>query len=470
MKILSFCFLLLALLPACRTAPPVAARVRPEPLGPAPMMTAPSYEARRLANGLALQVVSKRDLPLVNVTLVIRGGSAADPADLPGLTGFLGELLRAGTAEREEVDLAIEEQGGHLSIRVEQDSTSLSVTVLSRHLAPILDILADVVKGSRFAAPDIERVRALRRSALYAEGDDPEALASRLARKVLFGDHPYGHSSLGTEAALARIDRDALVAYARRHLRPRAATLLVVGDVELEAAYAAASEAFRAWRGDDGEAPPPEALVPEERRLLFVPRAGAAQSQLWVTGLGIARRDPDLYAVVVLNEILGGMFNSRLNTRLREELGYTYGAYSYFDTARAPGAFVIGAAVQSDATADSLRVILHELTALAARAPSEEELKRAKEGFALSLPSRFQTVGGIARTMSSLFVYDLEPDFYRELPWRVLAVGAAEVLRVAKKYLRPQEVSVVVVGDDVAVEELEALGLGVFERLDQAGS
>ncbi len=300
--------------------------------------------------------------------------------------------------------------------------------------------------------------------ALAEELDDPETLAGRVFRRVVFGRHAYGHSVIGDQASIAKIGRADLVAFAQQHLRPANAAVILVGDVVPDQAFGEIETRFGGWKGAPGDEPPPAPPKAQPPEVVLVPRAGAPQSQVRVGEIGIARESPDYFPALVMNEILGGMFNSRINMNLREEKGYTYGAYSYFDANRAPGLFVAGAGVRTDVTAPSVKEILAEIDGMRGRDVTDEELAHAKDGLALSLPGRFQTIGAVSGMMGNIYLYDFPLDYYRQLPSRVLAVDKAQVRKVAVDRLIPEQLSVVVVGDPEKVQAgLESLGRGDVE-------
>jgi zinc protease len=471
-------FLLALAVPACAgkpTPPPVAApeppkavdfRDTPPPAGPTAFLAAPTPLSRALPNGLTVLVVPKRDLPLVAVRVVFKAGSASDPASLPGVAAFTGDLLRAGTRTRKATAIAdaVETLGSRLEVSVDEDTLSVGATALTTSFGGVFDVLADVLQSSTFAADELERSRKRRLAAYAQETDDPESLAERVTREVVYGKHPYGHSTLGDDASLARISRADVVAWAEAHLRPANAAVIVAGDVDPELAVAEVEKRLGSWKGKPGAEPPPAAPKPQPPDVVLVPRPGAPQSQLRLSHLGIARTAPDYESTLVMNEILGGMFSSRINLNLRESKGYTYGAYSYFDANRAPGSFVAGAGVRTDATAQSVHEVLAEIDGMRDRDVTDEELRHAKDGFALSLPGRFQTIGSLAGMVSNVWVQGFPLDYYSQLPARVQAVTIADVRRAAQVHLIPEQLSIVVVGDPAVVAEgLTALGRGELE-------
>lgn len=458
--------------PAPTPAPPAPAattadfRATPPPLGPTPSIEVPVPARRELANGLTVLVVPRRDLPLLSARVVFKSGSATDPEALPGVAGFVGDLLRSGTKTRKAQAIAdlVETQGSQLAVDVDEDSLIVGASALAANFAPVFDVVAEVVQASTFPPEEIERARKRRLAALAEEVDDPESLAARVTRAVVFGKHPYGHTTLGDEQSVTKIARADLVAWAERHLRPANAAVVLVGDIDPEQAFAEVEKRFGGWKGAPGANPAPPVPKPQPPDVVLVPKPDAPQSQVRLAELGIARvATPDYFATLVMNYILGGMFNSRINMNLREAKGYTYGAYSYFDPARAPGIFVVGAGVRTDVTASALKEALAEIDGIRDRDVTDDELTSAKNAYSLSLPARFQTIGGIASMNGIIYVYDLPLDYYRQLPGRIQAVSKDDVRRAAMEHVIPDQLSIIVVGDPLVRQGLEGLQRGAAD-------
>ena len=452
--------------PAATAAGADSFRAEPPPPGPPPEFAVPVPERRVLENGLTMLVVSKRDLPLVHVGIVARGGSSADPAALPGLAGFFGDMLEAGTMTRSAQRLAeeIEALGASLRVEVDEDALFVGAVALTENSAAALEILADVVQRPAFLPEEIERVRRRRLAALAEERDDPDSLATRVFQQLIFGPHPYGHSVLGESEAIARIGRADLLAFAEHYLRPANVVILLVGDVAPAAAFAGVERCFGAWTGLVGPEPPPPAPRVQPPETVLVPRPEAPQSELRVGQLGVARSHPDYFNLLIMNAVLGGLFNSRINMNLREAKGYTYGAYSSFEFNRAPGAFVVQTAVRTDATVPAIREVLAEVDRMRREPVAAAELEDAKNSYALSLPAMFQTVDRLAAMMARIWIFDLPLDYYRQVPGRIRAVSADDVRRVASEHLDSEQLSIVVVGDPGQVgASLQKLGRGEVE-------
>ncbi len=473
---------LLLFLVACAPAPqPVAAptlstdafRAAPPSPGPEPTLRAPVPERVELANGLTLLSVPKPALPLISLTVVFKSGSGADPADRPGLAGFVADAMRAGTKTRSATTIAdeVETLGASLDISVSEDALTVSVTALEENFAAAFDVVADVLMNPAFAADEVERVRRRRLGELAQALDDPGQTASRVFKRVVFGPHPYGHTVLGEEEALAKISRRDLLNYFAKHVRPANAAVVMVGSIDAERAKGEVTKRLARWQGARGLSLAPAKPLVQPAEVVVIDRAGAPQSQLRVGHLGVSRAHPDYYALVICNAILGGLFSSRINMNLREDKGYTYGARSAFDFLRGDGAFYVSTGVETSVTAPAIREILAEIARMRTSDVTLEELGLAKSRYALSLPGYFQTVSSIASMMSNIYVYDLPLDYYQELPKHIAAVTVTDVRRVAEAHLKPDSLSIVVVGDRQKVTTaLAELQRGPVAVRDAAGN
>lgn len=452
---------------------PESWRAQQPKAGPAPRFTLPRGETFKLANGLTVIHHYNPGLPLVSSQLVVRSGSAANPAAMPGLAGFTAQMLEEGTATRSAPQIAdeIAQLGAFLDTASSADASFVSLLALRSTFAQALDVMADIVLRPAFPTAEVERQRADRIGELIQQRDDPEAVAAVAAAGALYGSkHPKGYGQLGTEPAIRAVTRDDLVDFWRRHYVPGNAALVVAGDISRGELKALLESRFGAWpRADvpDGE---PAAPAGTRARLVMVDQPGAVQTALRVTSITVARDTPDFPALQVLNGALGGMFSSRLNNNLRETKGYTYGISSYFRYDRTPGPFVIAGSVRADATGASVREIFREVNEIREAPLPSAELAAARDAQVLSLPGQFETNADIGASLAEIFVYGLPPDYYARLPGQLSAVTAAQVQAAARKVLVPERMIVVAVGDRRRVQpQLQPLGLGAAEVRDNDG-
>jgi zinc protease len=446
-------------------------KTRP-PTGPLPTLQAPLGHKSQLENGLTIVTVPKQALPLVHVSVVIKSGSAQDPATLPGLASFMADMLKMGTRSQsaQAIAEAVETQGASLELSADEDNIMLSATVLKDNVGAVLDVIADVLRHPDFAKDEMERARKLRLSTLSQLDSEPVHLSRRVFREVVFGQHPYGHVPFGTAPGLHKIKRQDLRAFYKTHVRPANVAVMVVGDLSVAEAQSHIEKRLGGWNGAPQTQTPPTAPTESAPQVALVPRPGAPQSQVVVGNLGVARGTPDYYPLVMCNAILGGLFNSRINMNLREDKGWTYGARSTFDFKRERGPFFVAAGIRTDVTGEAIREILGEIAKMRDSDVSEEELGNAKNRYSLSLPGYFQTVEGVSSMLASLYLFNLPDDYYQKLPEHLAAVTVADVRRVATTYLHPDKLSVVVVGDPAHVEPaLRDLGRGPVHLLDAQG-
>ena len=440
-------------------------RSAPPPLGPTPVLDLPPIQKRILSNGLRVWLVEAREVPLVQLNLVVLAGAADDPPGKAGVGALTAAMLDEGAGTRDALAIAdaIERIGGVLSTTGGFDASAVRVNVPAARLGDALPIMADVVIRPSFPEQELARVRQEWITSLLQARDDPSSVAAMSFARVLFGAaHRYGTGTSGTESTLRQLTSADLRAFHAARYRPAQATLIAVGDFRGNDLMNRLDAHFGAWpRSSAGvRTPVPEASQVTERQVTIVDMPGAAQSQIRIGWVGVSRATPDYFTLQVLNTILGGSFTSRLNQNLRETHGYTYGASSRFDMRLSPGAFLTGAGVQTDKTAEALQEFFKELDGIASPVPSDELLK-AKNYLTLGFPSGFETIGDLSARLEELVVYGLPDDYFEQYIANIVAVSAADVLRAAKRYIQPQRAVVVVVGDRKVIEPgIRALNLG----------
>jgi len=444
-------------------------------LGADPVLTFPAIHRDRLANGLQVWAVSHRAVPATTAILLLPAGAASDPPDRPGLAALTGDLVDEGAGGRSALELhdALARLGARLDTDVGADATTLSLTVLSRHLDRALDLVADVVCRPAFDEAEFARVRERRLHRLIQLRDQPSAVADRAFLDLLYPDHPYGHLAVGTEASLRAVTLDEVRALHDRAYALSEATLIVVGDADPGDLLAAGARAFanRPHAGTAAGAPAaPSRPGPPRARFALVDRPRAAQSELRVGCVATSRHTPEYHALLVLNMVVGGQFVSRVNLNLRERKGYTYGARSAFDLRRGPGPFLLQASVQTDATAEAIREALGELEDLRGSRPADDaELEGARAALTRGYPRSFETAGQIARGCAQLALYELPDEYFVEFVPRVRAVDGEAVTAVARKYFAPEGLVTLVVGDRERVLPVaERAGLGAIQELESS--
>jgi zinc protease len=436
----------------------------PPTLGAPPALRLPPVTTRTLPNGLKLVVVEQHELPLVDVVLDVRTGGEADPAGKAGTASLAAGMLAEGTTTRNALQIA--DQAAYLGVRVNAGSGwEQSVVLLHAPTAQLdsaLALFTDVALHPAFNAPDLERVRKVRLTALQQVRDRGPAIADRAYATALYGEqHPYGRPLGGSETSVADITRDDLVKFYTTYFRPNNATLLVVGDVRPDDIERRALALFGSWaRGDVPTVAENDAPTPKATRLVLIDKPGAAQSSFRLGGIGVPRTTDDYFAIEVMNTILGGSFTSRLMQNLRETHGYTYGAGSGFSMRRSAGPFTASAEVVSAKTDSAFIEFMKELRAIRDTVPADE-LAKAKRYLQLGLPQNFETTGDIASQMLPLITYGIPLNFYDTAVQKIGAVTQADVQRVARQYVDPDRLTIVIVGDRKLIEPgLRALNPG----------
>lgn len=432
-------------------------RTTPPAIGPTPEVELPPIQRFRLGNGLEVLVVEARDLPVVDLQVIVRAGAAADPQDRAGRASLTAEMLDEGTATHGALELAeaIDFLGAELDTHATWDASIVSLHVLSPRLESALELLADVVIEPTFPDSEFERVRQERLAYLLQQQDEPRALAAKAFARELYGtEHPYGAPIAGTRESVAKLDRDALVEFYRTYYRPNNAFVVAVGDVDPATFVPLLERTLGRWQ----PALVPEIRLPEpqaarQTAIYLVDKPGAAQSEIRVGQVGPARDTEDYFPILVMNTILGGSFTSRLNMTLREERGYTYGAGSRFDLRQGPGPFMAWSAVFTDVTDSALVVFVDEIRRIREEPVPAAELERARNYAALGLPRSLETTAEIAAHVTEIELYGLGDDYLQNFMERVQAVTADDVMRVARTYLDPEKMALVIVGDRQRIEE-----------------
>ena len=442
------------------------------PLGEIPPFQFPPIERRTLLSGLRVWTIEHRAVPLISVLVLIRKGAAADPAGREGLAAITGDLLDEGCGDLDALALheALGRIGAQLDTEVGSDATLLGLTVLSRFADRGVGLLTEMVRHPRLDPKDFERVRDLRLNRLVQIRDMPPALADRAFTELVYGSHPYGHLSIGSEASLPQLTLTDVKAFHRFAYAPSNVTVIAAGDSSHEELAALVERGFAGWSDDDsprlvGGA---EMMLPPApvTRLAILHKPGARQSELRMGHMAVSRSAPDYLQLLVLNMVLGGQFVSRINMNLREDKGYTYGARTNFDARRGPGPFMLQASVQSEATADAIRESVAELNAIRSDRPvTREELETGRAALTLGYPRNFETAEQVARAAAQMALHDLPHDYYSTFVPKILAIRETDVTAAAQRHLDPTRLLTVVVGDREQLEpSLRDLQLG--EPLD----
>jgi zinc protease len=445
-------------------------RQPPAPLAPRPL-NLPTAEETTLANGLRVVVVENPRLPLVTYRLALRTGDAHDPPALPGLTDILTGMLNEGTQTRTSRRIAedVARIGASVGAGASSDNTTVVATALSQFNDQILELMADITLHPSFPADELELTKQNALQNLIAQRGQPSFLANERLARVIYGEHPYSVVS-ATPESIAAISRDDLVRFHRRRFIPNNAVLIVGGDIRRDDALRRIEEVFGAWQPGEPEAskfPSPPAR--HGRTLYLVDRPGSAQSNIIIANPAITRTDPDYFPMLVMHTVLGANASSRIFMNLREDKGYTYGAYTSLDARRTAGSFRATAEVRTTVTGESLKEFFYELGRIREEPVTEKELLDAQNYLTGIFPIRLETLDGLVDQLIQIKMHDLPADYLQTYRERVSAVTREEVQRVARRYVTPDLAAVVVVGDaDALADELTGYAEEV-EIYDSAG-
>ncbi len=420
----------------------------PAPLAPVAFNIPKPFETS-LANGLKLVIFEDKKLPLVSFRLIFRAGDIHEPADAVGLNSAVASLLSEGTESYSSKQLGeeIERLGASLSAGSGSDTTSLSASSLTLYASDILRFMAEMVLKPTYPEEELDLYRRNSIENLKFQRSQASFLAEEQVSRIIFGKHPYSKVSPKAED-IEKLTREMLIEHQARTFIPNNAVFVVVGDVDKDALVKEIEEKFGEW--ESGEVadfafdPMPSR---SERTLSIVDRKGSAQSNIVLANPGIRRNHEDYFRTAVMNQILGAGASSRIFMNLREEKGYTYGAYSKFDSRRLAGAFEATAEVRTSVTGDSLKEFFYELNRIRDEKVSDAELQDAKNFLTGVFPIRAETQEGLTSLIVQQQIYDLPEDYLETYRDRINEITIEDVAAAANKYVQPEQVAIVIVGD-----------------------
>ena len=441
---------------------------RPIPGEPRPYEFPDTVRAT-LANGLRVIVTPMPQRELAAASLALRAGAADEVDAVGGATVLAARGLTEGTEVRDAIALteAAERLGASIHAEAGWDATSAGLDVPVSRLAPALDLLAEVVRRPSFPEAEIDRLRDERLTDLLQAKADPRRRADEAYVSSIYApSSPYHRPAGGRAETVATLTAADLRGIHAAACVPERAALVVAGDVDPDAVLRTVEALFGDWpaAGAGAVAPIDDTGIVESRFIRVIHRPGAVQTEVRIGHPGLPRLNPDFHAVSVMSAILGGLFNSRLNMKLREEKGYTYGASAGFDLRRARGPFTARAAVNTGATVPALLEFLVELDRIREAPVTDAELAAARDFLVGVFPLRFETSGPVAGSLSGLFVHGLPDDELARYRGAIEAVTTDDVLRVARAHIHPEAAAIVLVGDhDAFGEELAAAGIAPIE-------
>ena len=438
--------------------------LRPKP-GPVRRYRFPDFVDQRLPTGIRLVTVPVAKLPLVTVLVIIDAGSTDDPPGKEGVAALTAGLLLEGTARFSGAELAekFERLGASVESGADWDSAFAKITMLSDRADEATTLLGQVLSDAAFPEREVERLKAERLAEILQLETEPRGLADEKFSEFLYApESRYSKPDEGSSSSVSGLSRDDVEKFYRARYRAASTTVIVTGDVSVDAARALVTKAFKDWPAGTSERTPLVATARTNRKNVhIINKDDASQSELRIGHIGLPRNNPDFFPTLVMNAVLGGLFGSRINLNLREAHGYTYGASSFYDWRRGPGPFVVSTAVQSEVTMPALREILGEIDRIRSAKITEDELSLARDYLDGVFPIRYETTAAIASALATLVIYGLPADYYDTYRSNIRGVSVDDVLRAAKSHLHPTELQTVVVGDAKVIQEsLAELDLG----------
>ena len=420
------------------------------------VMVPPSTE-QSMPNGLKVIVVENHEQPVVSMRLLIKTGTAFDPANKAGLASMTANLLDQGTATRDANEIAkeIDFMGGSLDASSDLDATYATCEVLTKHFDTGLKLLSDIILNPTFPQEEIDRVRKRTIGGLMRAKDDPNQVVAQQYRLALFGSHPYAQPGNGTVESVGGITKDDITGFWQKYYIPNNSVLFVVGDVKPADIMAKVGTAFSSWKqGTPPEMNFPEAPQVKGMKIILINKPDATQSNVKIGHLGINRYNPDIYACRVMNYVLGGGgFVSRMMADIRAKRGLTYDINSQFAYQRFTGDFTVTTFTRTDSTAKAVQAAIEQLQKIRQSDVTPEELSETVSFYSGFFPRQFETPQQVANQMSTVELYGLGKNYLPDYIDNIAKVTAKDVRAAAQKYIHPDDLLIVVVGKADAIRE-----------------
>jgi zinc protease len=407
-------------------------------------------ERETLKNGIILLHTEKKTLPIIKVIIAIKAGNIVEPSEKAGLANLTADLLNEGTTRRPAKKLSdeIEFVGGSLHASGGADYITVSLSVLKKDLDLGFDLLSDVILNPAFSEPEIQRRKAIIKSSIIQQKEDPGSVASKAFSKAVFGDHPYGRPIEGTEDSLEAITRQDIVDFHKTYYLPNNAIIAVVGDISHTELSSMIEKYFSAWKKQEQPETKLPVPVPIQGRKVIKISKDISQANIMLGHLGITRDNPDFYALVVMNYILGGGgFASRLMDNIRDNKGLSYDVHSSFSANKYSGSFMTGLQTKNASANAAIQEIISEMNRIMTEPVSDKELADAKSYLTGSFPLRIDSNNKIAALLISIEFNKLGLDYAENYKKFIDAITKDNVLRVARKYLNTKDYVLVIVGD-----------------------
>jgi len=431
----------------------------------------PPIRREHTVNGLEINTVELKQLPLLEIQLVINSGTAADPAKLPGLSKLVADMLKEGTTRRSSARLAeaIDYLGARLSITSGQENIYIKMRAMSEHLNQAMSLLAEIAMRPRFSPAELYKLKKRELNRLALKSQNPNFLAVREFFKSVYGDHPYSNVD-ATPETVKRVTPGHLKTWHRLHFAPNNAFLVVVGDAPSDTVLQAANRCFRGWgkrRVRDSDYPEPP--VRKQRQVIIVDRPQSVQSVIYLGNLALERSNPDYVSLLVANEVLGGSATSRLFSDLRERRGLTYGTYSHVSEKVKIAPFTVYAAVRNEGTEEAIKALMAHLDTIVKETIPNDELTDMKQYLVDSFPLQIDTSNKIAELVTDLRIFGLPDDYWDTFRTQISQVTSDQAQKAAARYIQPQQAVIVVVGKALDIKDALA-AYGSVTIVDTNGS
>jgi zinc protease len=425
------------------------AQATPPPPAPPRPIAWPAVTEKKLANGLTLVLAPLPNVPKINAQLVMLGGEGNGVAQLAGRVALEGTATRSSKELKEELRAI----GGAMSVDVDHDATTISASSLSEFTPRLLELLSDVARNASYPKNEVELAKTNFASEIEEERANPDFVAGEQLAKAIFGAHPYAFT-VPEPAAVGKVTREQLKAFAAAHYLPNRAYLVMVGDFQPAAMTAAAEKAFDAWKSGAIQVTKiAQPVKRQKRQIIFVDRPGSVQSTILIGALAPPRNSADYLALRTASTIYGGAFYSRLTRNIREAKGYTYSPGSTADLRRLAGTFYAAASVRNEVTGPTILEMLYELDRMRVAPVTDEELASAKTYSVGTMELEIETQAGLAQRIATIYKYDLKHDFLQTFREQIDKLTAADVEHAAAKYFDTYRGAIVVVGDQSQVRD-----------------
>ena len=450
-----------------------------EPAAGDPMsLKLPPLQKATLSNGLKVVLAERHTAPVVNFTLMVESGYSADAADATGTASFAQRMLEEGTPTRDSLKIGeeLESLSANFNAGTSLDYSLVSLNTLKSTMDPSLEIYADLILHPAFPQKEFQRLQKERIAGIQREKVTPQPMALRVVPTLLYGKgHPYAvpFTGSGSEEAVKKMTREDLAKFHDTWFKPNNATLLVVGDTTLEEIKPKLEKLLASWKpGDVPQRTVPKVGEPEKDVVYLIDRPGAIQSVIFGAQLAPSQNDPDAIALQLVNGIFGGKFSARINMNLREDKHWSYGVRAVLPPAKGQRPYISISAVQTDKTKESMVELVKEYKGIAGEKPiTAEELKDEQSNTTLALPGNFETVQQLSGAYGNIIQYNLPEDYYNTFTQKALALTPESANEVAKKYILPDHLIWVVVGDMSKVEAgVRELNLGEVHKIDADGN